>query len=158
MAVVVVAGAAGIAVSQSRQALLTSAPITDTQSDKNGQTKVAKAKKSGRQMDVSAMYKVFRQRRKAADKSLKRVKRNKKLEKAAQQRAKQYARQGNDFRSDNLSRYYGHDVLSEDTASSKRFILPKINESDLTSKNAKKMGIGCYEKNGKYYWVFVYAR
>lgn len=157
MAVVVAGSGAAIGISQGRQASSPTAPQTITVTDENGQIHYEKVESNGPK-DTSDLYKEFNQRRKAEDKSLKRVKRNKELEKAAQKRAKQYAKQGDNFRSDNLSRYYGIDALGEDPVTSNQFVLPKIDENDLTSKNARKMGIGCYEKNGKYYWVFVYAR
>lgn len=47
--------------------------------------------------------------------------------------------------------------MFENPLTSKTFELPEPAADGLTSPTLGTVGIGCYEKDGTYYWVIVYG-
>lgn len=156
MSVVVAAGATVFGVSESRDHSSPNHPVVAQVVQSDGSQDQERETSEG-QVEISFAYKALNRQRRAADRSLKKLKRDKDLETAAERRAKQYAQLGESFRPDGSSRYYPSGVMAEEPAMTGVFNLPTLDSDDLTSDTESTVGIGCYVKNGNYYWVIAYA-
>lgn len=160
LAAVIAAGAAVFGVSESRhQNASSSSQPSVTQTMQNSKRQEEKAEEeSDRRMDVAPMYKMLNERRENASrqgeaaKGLRDFKRSSRLEKIAEQHARRYAELEDDYQADNRE-----GGMFEDPVTSKTFELPELAADGLTSPTLRTVGIGCYEKDGTYYWVIVYG-
>lgn len=159
MAVVVAGSGAGVAVSQS---------IKNDNNFDAAYSRVAEDnreahEKDPHQMDISDLYKALNESRQAADPQLNQLIPNTKLEKVAQGRAKLYAQQGdNNYKKGGIADYgkgfrAEDPLISESFVISENFVLSKLDGKEVSRRSSKKVGAGCYEKNGQYYWVVAYG-
>lgn len=143
LAVVVVAGAAGIAVSQSQKV------------DRSRMNNISQGEEDRNQMDMSQFYSEVNKQRRTLDSGLTSLKRDVKLERFAQQRARQYAEKGAQIFTNGDDQSV--EMTFEDHQSSTRFQLPSLRDKYLSSAVPAKIGLGCYKKGNTYYWVEIYG-
>lgn len=147
MAVVVVAGAAGIAVSQSHQ------------TERSGMNNISQVAEDKNFQDMSTFYSELNRRRRGLDPELTNLKRDANLERYAQQRAEQFAEKGEQIFTNGDDQ--SMEMNFEDHQKSNRLELPSFTGENskeyLSSAVPSKVGLGCYKKGNTYYWVEIYG-